>query len=73
MQRLTAMVLWVLALAACSNSGTENAQSAQKTPPPPQKTVIDDQLKALEKAKAVQGTVDQQKADTDKAIEDAGG
>lgn len=57
-----------------------SASCADQTPPPAvaaqpdaQKTVIDAQLKALEKAKAVQGTVDQQKKDADKKIEDAGG
>lgn len=60
----------IAALAGCSDD---------KTPPkvevaqPPQKTVFDTQLKALQKAKDVQKTVDQQKADTDKKLEDAGG
>lgn len=48
-----------------------SCSSADKAPPatvaaPVQKTVIDQQLKALDKAKAVQDTVDQQKKDTDK-------
>ena len=61
-----------LALAACSGSKAppENAAAA---PPPPQKTVFDTQLKALQKAKDVQKTVDQQKADMDKKLEDSGG
>jgi len=47
--------------------------SAAVAPPPepPKKTVIDAQLKAIEKAKAVQQTVDQQKIDTDKKIDEA--
>lgn len=49
--------------------------SAAVAPPPepPKKTVIDAQLKAIEKAKAVQQTVDQQKVDTDRKIEAAEG
>jgi hypothetical protein len=49
------------------------ACSAAVAPPPepPKKTVIDAQLKAIEKAKAVQQTVDKQKADTDKKIDEA--
>ena len=42
-------------------------------PPAPSKTVIDGQLKAIEKAKAVQQTVDQQKADMDKKMDAAEG
>jgi hypothetical protein len=58
---------------SCSESQAPPPAAAQTPPPAPQKTVFDDQLKALEKAKAVQGTVDQQKKDEDKKIEDAGG
>jgi hypothetical protein len=36
-------------------------------------TVFDAQLKALDKAKAVQGVVDKQKADADKKLDDQGG
>lgn len=36
-------------------------------------TVIDDQLQALEKARAVQATLDKQAADTEKAIKESGG
>lgn len=39
----------------------------------PQKTVLDDQLKALDKARAVQQQLEEEKAKTDKAIEDGGG
>jgi hypothetical protein len=73
---MRAATISLLATAAlcvsCSESKAPPSTAAQ-TPAPAQQTVIDDQLKALEKAKAVQGTVDQQKKDTDKKIEDAGG
>ena len=55
------------------------ACSAEKPPPldqpttPAQKTVYDTQIKALQKAKNVQKTVDQQKADADKKLDDTGG
>ena len=42
-------------------------------PPAPSKTVIDSQLKAIDKAKAVQQTVDQQKVDMDKKLDAAEG
>lgn len=61
-----------LLLGACG-SGDKPAATAAETPPPPQKTVIDTQLKALDKAKAVQGVVDDQKDKTDQALQDAGG
>ncbi len=53
-----------------------SAACSQTPPPPPppaakQKTVFDDQLKALDKAKGVQQTVDQQQKDTDKRLEQA--
>lgn len=51
-----------------------SAACSQTPPPQPaakQKTVFDDQLKALDKAKAVQQTVDQQKKDMDKRLEQA--
>jgi hypothetical protein len=60
-----------LTLAACSSSKAPPPQA--QTPAPPEKTVFDTQLKALQKAKDVQKTVDQQKADADKKLQDAGG
>lgn len=61
---------------SCSKSPPPEAtaqEAAQKKPPQKQQTVIDAQLKALDKAKAVQGTLDQQKKDMDKKLEDSGG
>ncbi len=46
-----------------------SAPDADARPP----TVIDDQLQALEKARAVQATLDQQAADREKAIKESGG
>ncbi|HSX60491.1 MAG TPA: hypothetical protein VLF18_09860 [Tahibacter sp.] len=57
----------LLALAACAGD--------DKPPPPAprQPTVIDPQLKALERAKAVQDTVDAHKAETDAKLREAEG
>ena len=67
----------VVALAACAGKkAADDDTTATATGPttaPAQKTVIDTQLKALQKAKDVQKTVDQQKADLDKKLEDQGG
>jgi ABC-type glycerol-3-phosphate transport system substrate-binding protein len=60
-----------LVLAACSSDKTPppQTQAAQ----PAAKTVFDTQLKALQKAKDVQKTVDKQQADADKKLQDDGG
>ncbi len=65
------LVAVALTLAACSSSKTPPPQA--QTPPPAEKTVLDTQLKALQRAKDVQKTVDQQKADADKKLQDEGG
>ncbi len=68
--RLVPLVLVAsCALAACGKS----PPPAPVEPPQKQKTVFDDQLKALDKAKGVQGTVDQQHQDADKKLEGDGG
>lgn len=61
--RIASLVLAAAALAGCSAA----------PPPPPQKTVIDTQLKALEKAKAVEQTLQENARDADKELKDAGG
>jgi hypothetical protein len=58
------------ALSACSADAPPPPQAATQ---PAQKTVIDTQLKALQKAKDVQNVVDDQKKRTDKTLEDQGG
>jgi hypothetical protein len=63
--RILPILIVVLLSVSCS--------AAVAPPPAPSKTVIDSQLKALDKAKAVQQTVDQQKIDTDRKIEAAEG
>lgn len=57
------------ALCACSTDAPPPKAADQ----PAQKTVIDTQLKALQKAKDVQNVVDDQKKRTDKSLEDQGG
>ena len=70
----------VFVLAACSSRNAsdpdgEAAKAAATVQPAParQKTVFDDQLKALDKAKAVEKQLQEDKAKQDKAIEDQGG
>ena len=58
------------ALAGCGADAPPPPKAADQ---PPQKTVFDTQLKALQKAKDVQNVVDDQKKKTDKQLEDQGG
>jgi len=69
MRNLIFLAATVLTLAACSSDKAPPPQAQT----PAQKTVFDTQIKALQKAKDVQKTVDQQKADADKKLEDGGG
>ena len=73
--RIATLSIFVVAVlsVSCSRGTPPPASAAQPKPAERQKTVIDAQLKALDKAKAVQGTIDQQKKDMDKKLEDAGG
>ncbi|HET7062867.1 MAG TPA: hypothetical protein VFI49_01235 [Rudaea sp.] len=68
-----AVATLVFALAACSRSKAPEEAAVQSAPQPAQKTVFDTQLKALDKAKAVQGVVDQQKVEADKKVKDEEG
>lgn len=70
----------VLALAGCgghpsADADADAAKTAAATQPTAerQKTVFDDQLKALDKAKAVEKQLQEDKAKQDKAIEAQGG
>ena len=65
------MRLAILPLAAIVALSAACSQTPPPQPAATQTTVFDDQLKALDKAKAVQQTVDQQKKDTDKRLEQA--
>ncbi len=75
MLRSIAILLCVCALGACSGhkAADEAPKPAAETAPAKQKTVFDDQLKALDKAKATQQTVDEAAKAQQKAIDDAGG
>jgi hypothetical protein len=74
MSSLLALSLVAL-LGACSQNKQPPPPAAAVPPAatPPGKTVFDTQLRALQKAKDVQKTVDQQKADLDKKLDDQGG
>lgn len=71
MFRVLALTTALVALSACSGSD----KPAAPPPPPaaPTPTVIDPQLQALQRAKAVQGQVDAQKAATDAKLREAEG
>jgi hypothetical protein len=62
-----------LSLAACSGKKAEDNTVTGPMTAPATKTVIDTQLKALQKAKDVQKTVDQQKGELDKKAAEEGG
>lgn len=67
--RLAVLALALL-LAACAGEDKTAATAAPAAPPP---TVIDPQLQALQRAKAVQGQVDAQKAAADAKLREAEG
>lgn len=74
----TCAVLLLGLLPACSSSDKQDSETAADVPAAAaagqaQPTVLDDQLKALDKAKSVEATLEQSKAATDKAIDDASG
>ncbi|MEO5561125.1 MAG: hypothetical protein ABIO49_14385 [Dokdonella sp.] len=78
MLRTSLITASLLALAACSSHTSTDVQAdaAKAVPAQPaaakQKTVIDDQLKALDKARAVGNQLEKEKEDHDKAIDDQG-
>lgn len=67
--RALSLLVLCVAIAACSKPEPD----PPTTPPAPTSTVLDDQLKALDKARAVQAEVDRKAQETQKAIDDAGG
>jgi uncharacterized protein YcfL len=69
MKSAVLLIVFCVALVACSSS----APPPPTAPDPAQKTVIDAQLKALQRAKDVQNVVDDQKKKQDKNLEDQGG
>lgn len=73
MKLVATVCFTALALAACSRGKAPAETEAPPPQQPAQKTVFDTQLKALQKAKDVQKTVDEQKAEMDKKLDDAGG
>lgn len=73
MRLATIPMLALATLSVSCSSSPPPEQAAAPAKKEKEKTVIDAQLKAIDKAKAVQETVDQQKKDMDKKLEDAGG
>lgn len=66
-----AIAIAIALLAACSPKAADPV--ATPTPGPPQPTVIDPQLKALQDAKAVQATLDEAERKRRKDLADADG
>lgn len=77
MIRSTLLAVGLLTLTACGGQGggadAPNAAAAKQSPAAKQKTVFDDQLKALDKAKAVEKQLQEAKEKRDKEMEDQGG
>ena len=77
MLRVLLLLASACAIAGCTGSSNDDAQAAkpaaQAQAAPKQATVLDPQLKAIQKAKDVQKTVDDAAKATDKAIDDNGG
>ncbi|MBS0569115.1 MAG: hypothetical protein JSS28_00760 [Proteobacteria bacterium] len=75
--KITAAALAVLALglSACGADAPPPPQAAAAQPaqPLPDSNVFSTDVKALQKAKDVQNTVDEQKKAQDQAIQDSGG
>lgn len=60
----------LLTLAACgSHSQSDAEKAAAQAPPQRQKTVFDDQLKAIDKAKGVEAQLQKEKEQQDRAID----
>ncbi|HST27999.1 MAG TPA: hypothetical protein VLK26_06475 [Rudaea sp.] len=70
-----ALVVAALGLSACGADAPPppKAAAAQPAPPLPDSNVFSSDVKALQKAKDVQKTVDEQKKAQDQAIQDNGG
>ena len=77
MLRVLIVLTATTALAACASKSPDEEAAAQAAAQaqaaPAQKTVLDPQLKALQKAKDVQKTLEKDAKATDKAIDDSGG
>jgi hypothetical protein len=70
-----ALVVLALGLSACGADAPPppKAEAAQPAQPLPNSNVFSSDVKALQKAKDVQKTVDEQKKAQDQAIQDSGG
>jgi hypothetical protein len=70
-----ALAVVALGLSACGADAPPppKAAAAQPAQPLPDSNVFSSDVKALQKAKDVQKTVDEQKKEQDKALQDAGG
>lgn len=72
MIRFILLAFGLCALAACSDKPAADAQPVAQPPAARQKTVFDDQLKALDKAKAVEKQLKDDQEKRDQAMRDQG-
>lgn len=72
MRRIASLALVAL-LAGCSGGDRPPAGADAEAAKPRQKTVFDDQLKALDKARAVEGELQKAKEQQDRTIDEQGG
>lgn len=73
MSRSIVLAFGLGALAACSPHADEPAAEASANAQARRKTVLDEQMKALQKAKDVQRTLDEAAKVQEKAIDENGG
>jgi hypothetical protein len=69
----TTALLFALALAGCGSSGNDQKNTAGSGHKQPQKTILDAQMKDIQKAKDVNKTMEQQKARMEAQIKQAEG
>jgi hypothetical protein len=68
-----AILVWALLTLTACNDATPPQTEAARQKEEKQPSVLDDQLKAIDKANAVEGQLMQDKEDADKALEQQGG
>lgn len=73
MSRLPFLLACAALVAGCSSGASSDDAAKSTAAAVPQKTVLDPELQALQKAKDVQKTIDDGAKATDKAIDDQSG
>ncbi len=77
--KLITTLVFVLALSACSSAdkpppaADKSSTATTTTPAPKPATILDNQLKAIDKAKGVEAQLEQEKQATDRKIDETEG